>query len=259
MRLPQPRGRLAWFFDLDGTLVDLAPTPEAVQVPQALRDLLARLQRAGVALAVVSGRSLESIDALLAPLRLPAAGVHGAQRRDVAGRVHGVALPQLDAWAERLRCAAQRLHPDLLVESKPGALALHCRQVPQLWPQCVELMDQMAQSLPGFALQRGKMVVEIKPAHADKGQAVRAFLAEPPFRGRQPWYFGDDLTDEPAFAVVQAAGGVGVKIGEGETAAAYRLRSPEQLRTWLHTMAEALAGNAALAWGMGQRTVGGKT
>lgn len=236
--LPQPGADAAWFFDFDGTLVDLAQTPDAVRAPDDLVPVIGRLLELNVAVAIVSGRPLAEIDAFLAPLQLPAAGVHGSERRDALGQIHHIPVPDLNPAIEALR-ALCGTHPDLLCEVKPGALALHYRRVPHLGPLCLDAMEQAAQAVTGMTVLRGKMVAELKSAQADKGAAVRAFLAEPPFRGRRPWYFGDDVTDESAFAAVQDQGGVAVKLGEGDSVAAHRLDGPAALREWLdHAAAE---------------------
>ncbi|MDY0329991.1 MAG: trehalose-phosphatase [Thiomonas sp.] len=241
MELPQPSGRPAWLFDFDGTLAEIAPTPDAARVPRGLIDTVARLLDLEVAIAIVSGRPLAEIDALMAPLRLPAAGVHGAERRDAGGRVQRIAVPDLRPALDLLHSFGER-HDGVRVEVKPGAVALHYRLAPQLERDCIDIMERAAAEVPAMALLRGKMVVELKPQAVDKGRAVRAFLAEPPFRGRQAWYFGDDVTDEAAFAAVQDEGGIAVKLGEGPSVAAYRLPGPEQMLRWLERAAEGFEG-----------------
>ena len=230
--LPAPASGAAWFFDFDGTLVPIAPSPDRVASPDGLASLLSRLQSLDVALAVVTGRPLAEIDAHLAPLRLPCAGVHGVERRDSNGRLHRVEQPDLTNAVSAIQALCRR-EPSLRCEVKPGAVALHFRQAPQLQPLCEQTMADVAAVSPGMVVLRGKMVLELKPAIADKGRAVRAFLEEPPFRQRRPWYFGDDVTDEAAFQAVQDLGGVGVKIGDGETAAMHRLSGPGAMQAWL--------------------------
>jgi trehalose 6-phosphate phosphatase len=137
-----------------------------------------------------------------------------------------------------LRALCER-HPGLLLETKRGAVALHYRQVPALEDLCLTTMAEAATQVDGMGLLRGKMVVELKPRGAGKGLALRAFLDERPFLQRRPWFFGDDVTDEAGFEVVQAAGGVAVKVGPGDTLAAHRLDDPQALHDWL---GRALAG-----------------
>lgn len=230
----------AFFLDFDGTLVDLAPTPDAVLVPDALKHLLATLRDAADgALAIVSGRSIESIDALLAPLVLPVAGLHGAEWRDAQGACvrqfdADARLPQMQAVLE----AAVRAHPGMLLETKQISLALHYRNAPEREAQALEAVQRaIAPFADAFVLQPGKMVFEIKPAGVDKGRAIESLLAGTPFAGRTPCFAGDDLTDEAGFAVVNARGGLSIKIGEGNTVAHTRLPSVAHLLAWLAQLA----------------------
>ncbi len=238
---PQPARGSALFFDFDGTLAELAAQPDAVRVEPAVGACLSALSRVlGGAVAIVSGRPVAEIDHHLHPLRLPVAGVHGAERRGRDGFLRRIATPELGA-ARQLAQALVERHPALRLEVKPGALALHYRQAPELEDACVATMTEAQRRVEGMALMCGKMVVELKPRRASKGQAVRAFLDERPFRARRPWFFGDDVTDEAAFEAVLALGGVAVKIGEGETLAPYRLADPAALHAWMQAAAQALA------------------
>lgn len=223
----------ALFFDFDGTLADIAARPEQVQVAEGLPALLGRMSRTvGGALAVISGRPVAELDHHLRPLRLAAAGVHGAERRGADGALRRIAVPDLAPARERLQALVD-VHPALRLEVKPGALALHYRQAERLEDLCVQAMTEAQQRVDGMALLCGKKVVELKPRRASKGHALRAFMDERPFLRRRPWMFGDDVTDEAAFEAVLALGGVAVKVGEGDTLAPYRLHDPAALRTWL--------------------------
>ena len=246
--LPAPAGGAAWFFDFDGTLVHIAPSPDRVIPPDGMASLLSRLQSLDIAVAIVTGRPLVEIDAFLAPLQLPSAGVHGVERRDAHGRTHQVTLPDLSGAVAAIEALCRRERA-LRCEVKPGAVALHFRQAPHLQALCEATMTEVAATLPDVVLLRGKMVLELKPASADKGRAVRAFLEEPMFRGRRPWYFGDDVTDEAAFDAVQDLGGVAVKIGPGETAAGHRLGGPDALHAWLREATNRLQPSDAVALG----------
>lgn len=231
----------ALFFDFDGTLVELAPQPDAVQVHEELPRLLTQLGASlGGALAVVSGRTVAEIDQHLQPLRLCVAGVHGTERRGADGHVRRIAVAGLQDAADLVGSLCRR-HPALRMEIKPGAIALHYRQAPELEDDCLATMSDAIQRAEGMTLLRGKKVVEMKPRRASKGMAVRNFLEERPFRNRRPWYFGDDVTDEAAFDAVQALGGVAVKVGEGETLAAHRLDDPAAMRDWLTRAAQRLS------------------
>lgn len=230
----------ALFLDFDGTLADIAPQPQEVAVPGSLPPRLAALAKAlQGSLAIVTGRPIAEIDHFLAPLQLPAAGIHGAERRDAAGRWQYLPAPALDMVLGPLKtlCAA---NPGLLLERKSVALALHYRLAPTLEPQCRMVMLWAQQQLPDMVLMRGKQVIELKPRAASKDAAVRAFLTEAPFQGRQPWFFGDDVTDEAAFETVQALEGVAVKVGEGATQARYRVSSPAALQQWMQASLQAL-------------------
>ncbi len=234
--LPTFEDAAACFFDFDGTLVELAAHPDAVLVDDALRTALERLSRrlAGC-VAIITGRRVADIDRMLAPLRLPVAGVHGAERRRADGDWVRAPQPPLGAAAAHLRAWCAR-HPGAWLEEKPGALALHFRGADALEAPARAVIDE-ALALEGgevLALVAGKKLFELRAAHVDKGAAVRAFLAEPPFNGRRPWFFGDDVTDEDAFVAVRGLGGVTVKVGDGATAAEHRLRGPADLRRWLH-------------------------
>jgi trehalose 6-phosphate phosphatase len=229
-----PRG-CAFFFDFDGTLADIAPRPDAVKVepvvPRCLA-LLAQLEEG--ALAIVSGRPVDEIDAYLSPLRLPVAGVHGAERRGLDGKLRRMTLPPLGPAQEHVQAFVAR-HPGLQLELKPGAMALHYRGAPELEDACVAVMTEAQALVDDLGMICGKRVVELKPRQASKGAAVRSFMEEPPFRARQPWVFGDDVTDEAAFEAVLALGGVAVKIGAGESLAPYRLPDPAALHRWMQS------------------------
>lgn len=230
---PLPTRHGALFLDFDGTLVELADRPDGIRVPPTLPALLDQLNHhLDGALAVVTGRALAVVDHYLQPLRLSAAGVHGAERRIGDGITHHVPTPPLDAAAAMIEALCTQ-HPGLLMERKPGALALHYRQAPALAAACEAAMHDALAHAPGMALQHGKRVIEMKPAAASKGAAVQAFLQSAPFLARRPWFVGDDLTDESAIAYVQSVGGVGIRVGDGASQALHRLPDPAAVRAWL--------------------------
>lgn len=238
MQPPPPRADWAYFFDIDGTLAELAATPTQARVSPRLRERFAALQAATAgAVAIVSGRALEDIDGLFGRA-LPAAGLHGAERRDARGRVHranGVVRRRLHE-ARATIVGAIALHPGLLLEDKGQALALHYRGSPRLASYAHRIMHVQRDRLgPRFAVQRGKYVVELLSAGVDKGVAIRAFLAEPPFRGRLPVFLGDDVTDEAGFAAVAKCGGYAIKVGGGASGARFRLPSVRAVGAWLST------------------------
>jgi len=225
----------ALFLDFDNTLVDFAPLPESVMLPPDLITTLQRLQQAtNGALAIISGRPMEQIDHFLSPLRLPVAGVHGAERRSADGRVVQLQVPDIKRLLVYLQPLAAQ-HAGLLLEIKRGALALHYRRAPHLEQICVQAMTDALAHEQGFALLRGSMVVEAKAADADKGKAIAAFMDEAPFAGRRPVFIGDDITDEAGFAWVQSqsAGGLGIKVGPGPSLAHARIADPAAVRSML--------------------------
>ncbi len=226
----------ALFLDFDGTLVEIAAAPDQVVVPVGLIEVLARLaEQRGGALAVVSGRRIGDLDRFLAPLALPAAGLHGLERRRADGTIErsaaprwiGRLAPELDAFARR--------HPGVRVENKQLSIAVHYRAAPEAATAVRQFVDACAAALEHQAtVQLGKMVVEIRPAGRDKGAAIEAFMREAPFHGRTPVFLGDDLTDEHGFEAVNRLGGVSIRVGAPvESAAAWALPSVEAARAWL--------------------------
>lgn len=239
-----PVGKCAFFLDLDGTLLNFAPHPDAVSVDAGLRELLEKLrQRSHGAVALVSGRNIATLDSLLAPLKLPAAGLHGFERRNAAGVLTTYQPPNRRLFDDARRQMEQwvRTHPRLMLEDKGAALALHYRRVPKLEAAVVAAVTAIGERVRGSGLrvQRGHMVVELTPTDVTKASAVAAFMGEAPFAGRQPLYAGDDLTDESAFEWVNTAGGVSVAVNcLRPTAARTRLESVDEVRAWLHALVE---------------------
>jgi trehalose 6-phosphate phosphatase len=232
---------LAFFLDVDGTIVEIAPTPDDVVVDEELIEMLRALSvRTHGAVAFVSGRSIAILDTLFHPLILPAAGLHGFERRSGAGTYGRRSLPAGE-MLERARTALRTLcerHPELLLEDKRFALALHYRQAPELEREALTEMSRLVAALgPSFAMQRGRCVVELRPAAARKAAAIAAFMQEPPFHGRRPVSMGDDLTDECAFDWVNSAGGLSVAVGVShESVATAHLRSVQSARMWLRRL-----------------------
>ena len=235
--LPAWDTRRALFLDVDGTLLEIMAHPDDVRAAPQLRHLLETVSRSlDGALALVSGRSIASIDRIFAPLSLPAGGLHGLERRDARGRVH---YPS--GYADRIGAARRGLmdfvqsEPGLLLEDKGAALALHYRNAPALEDECRRRIG-IARAAAGddFHVQRGKMVLELKPSGQDKGTAVMAFMSEAPFRGRQPVFIGDDVTDEDGFRAVNALGGLSIRVGgSAGSAARYVAADVPEILDWL--------------------------
>jgi trehalose 6-phosphate phosphatase len=224
----------ALFFDVDGTLIELRPSPGDVEADGDLIGLLRRLRaRTDNAVALVSGRALSDLDRIFSPLTLPAAALHGAEVRYPDGELQAADPRVMD----HARPAAMRfvsLHPELLLEDKGATLAIHFRRKPELGPAVLQFMNGFAPS-DDVAVQEGKLVCELKPALFDKGGAIRSLMRRPPFLGRIPCFFGDDLTDETGFATVNALGGLSVRVGAPETPteASAHLLDAQALRTCL--------------------------
>jgi trehalose 6-phosphate phosphatase len=218
--------RLAIFTDFDGTLVEIAETPDAIDVPAELTDRLDRaLQDFDRAFAVLTGREISDIDRYLSPLQLPVAGAHGAQRRRADGTLEGIDR-EISATAEAIARELEPLaqaNPGLLLEAKEGAVAMHFRQAPELEGAVHLAMQESLMDHPQFTLVPGKMVLEARPVGFDKGAALKAFMQEEPFAGRTPIFIGDDRTDEDAFRAAQELGGIGIKLGPGDTSARMRI------------------------------------
>lgn len=230
---------LAFFLDFDGTLIEIAATPELASLPAATaRNVLRLRERLSGALAIVSGRDIASIDRYFSPHVLPVAGVHGLMRRDAAGRLRETAPPAVYCSAVSAEIyAAIASERGVLVESKPGAVAIHYRSAPEAELVCRGTAWTVAARWPDLHVQEGKMICELKPRGHDKGTAIRAFAAEAPFAGRVPIFAGDDLTDEHGFQAVNQLGGITIKVGSGPTAARYRASSPAALTAWLGRLA----------------------
>jgi trehalose 6-phosphate phosphatase len=214
---PPLPARAALLLDLDGTLIDIAPTPDAVVVPGDLPPTLRRLRaRLGDALAVVSGRPIAQLDALLGDAPYAVAGEHGAAVRHAPGAaIEWAALPDLPAgWIETAeRAAAGR--PGVLFERKAHGIVLHYRRAPAAGPALERVVHRMLDGhRDRFELLAGSMTWEIRPRGATKETAVNALMARAPFAGRVPVYIGDDVTDEDGMRGARALGGAGWRVGD---------------------------------------------
>ena len=228
-----PIARAALLLDLDGTLLDIAPTPEAVVVPPgliaSLRALRARLDGA---LAVVTGRPVDQVEALLGDAVPTIAGEHGGAIRHAADEpLDRVELPTpSEAWfAAGLRIVAA--HPGATLERKPNGFVLHYRAVPAVGPLLGEAMAALVAGSDRFVILPARKAWELRPRGADKGTAVEAVMRCTPFAGRLPVFIGDDVTDEDGMAAARRLGGVGLRVAEA-------FRDPAGVRAWLCKAAE---------------------
>jgi trehalose 6-phosphate phosphatase len=240
---PDPRPNWALFLDIDGTLLDIAARPDAVIVPDGVISLLDALNRSlDGAVALVSGRAIERIDAFFAPLILSAAGQHGAEIRIGHGAIETIRMPNGVAKLLASIQAFASTRPGILVEYKGMTIAVHYRSAPHYQAELERFLDEaIAGQSAGLEIMRGHLVFDIKPHGIDKGTAVDHFMRHPPFAERIPVFLGDDRTDEDGFAAANRLGGFGVKVGgHGPTAAGWRMKNPVEVRSWLGSFAQAL-------------------
>lgn len=244
LALPSSLHDWALFLDVDGTLLDIAPAPDAVVVPPILRAALDILQpQLSGALALLSGRALSDLDQLFAPLRLAGAGLHGAEWRDAHGAHHRA---EMDTEAmDEARRRAYQLTADLtgvVVEDKGMAIALHWRHAPACEDPLRSGVEAIAR-VTGVAVQPGKCVFELKPAGVNKGIALQKLSEMPTFAGRRPLFIGDDLTDAFAIEAAQRLGGLGVAVGPTlADIADFVLADPAAVRAQLMCWSEGRTG-----------------
>jgi trehalose 6-phosphate phosphatase len=232
--LPPPSLEWCLFLDVDGTLIELTDSPLETFADPGLKTLLGHVtERLGGAVALVSGRSIGYLDALFAPLKLPAAGLHGVERRKASGVLHGASF--VDTQLTQARAAVNALvnaNPGTSVEDKGRTVAVHYRMAPQLESVVRHELAAIAKPLgTNYHIQEGNMVLEIKPRGFTKATAIKAFMKEPPFSGRKPVFIGDDLTDQDGFRLVEDQGGISIAVGQ------YRMENAAAVRGWLQGIA----------------------
>lgn len=243
-----PLASTALFLDVDGTLIDIAPNPGAVVVPPSLlRDLKRLQQRLDGALALVSGRTIEDLDHLFAPVRLRASGVHGAEFRfEPDGRIEMLVetLP-VEVWSRLLELLTR--YPGTFAENKAFSFAIHYRAAPTVGPDLRrELEAFLADRVElGLALMPGHFVFELKRPGINKGAAITRFLDQPAFRGRRPVFLGDDVTDRPGFDLVTSRDGLAYAVTAQVAGVAGTFPDPAAVRHWLAALAA--AGTTATA------------
>jgi trehalose 6-phosphate phosphatase len=228
----------AVLLDVDGTILDIAPTPLEVVVPAGLTAALETLSnRTGGALAFVSGRPLAELDLFFAPLRLAAIAGHGAEMRLADGSV-ARANQMLDPGLKEQLAAIAVGKPGVVVEDKQYSFALHFRQAPHFARAVRDEVSAVCARFPAAPLEilPGKSVVEVKQPSFNKGTAVRELMRHAPFKGRRPIFVGDDVTDEAAFAVLPEFGGVGFSVGRAMDGIAGTFETPGDVRRWIAEM-----------------------
>jgi trehalose 6-phosphate phosphatase len=237
----------AILLDVDGTILDLAPTPREVFVSRSLRETLARLwKRTEGGIAFVSGRPVSELDLIFSPLQLPTIGGHGAELRTIAGATPSAPrLPPLDPALKRQFAAIAEAGPGIILEDKGYSLALHYRLVPRWGASVHEAVVAVCADYPQFALDvlAGKSVVEVKPTGFNKGTGIRELMKCLPFRGRRPIFVGDDVTDEAAFAVLPEFDGLGFSVGRELPGVAGFFQTPSDVRAWLYRVADTVEAN----------------
>src|SRR3979490_162706 len=235
----------ALLLDIDGTLLDLAPTPREVWVPPDLAKTLPRLlTRTSGALALVSGRSVNDIDLIFAPMQFPAVGGHGAEMRlspeDESVSSHA---PPMDKELKRRLAAIARLSPGILLEDKGYSLALHYRLAPPAETANYAAGSLIRADLPNAPIEvlPGKCVCEIKHSGFDKASGVRELMTHEPFKGRQPIFIGDDVTDESVFGIMPDLGGLAFSVGRRAQGVAGHFDEPRDVRGGLPPLPRAQA------------------
>lgn len=237
--VPLPQNPWCLFLDVDGTLLELADSPGGVAVDPQLLPLLESLAQASSgALALVSGRTIQNLDQLLGSSHLPIAGLHGCERRDASGHLH--VAPVAREQLSEVRAGLDRLvarHPGLMLEDKGAGLALHFLKARELEHELrAEVALLAAPLVPRFTILDGHAVIEVKPAAHTKDSAVTAFMEEPPFRGRQPIFIGDDVTDRDGFTAVRRySGGLAIAVGP-RVKSEWWLPDPRAVREWLQQL-----------------------
>ncbi len=244
-RAPAPRidpRTTAVFLDIDGTLLDIAPTPLEVMVSDELRATLASLFTIfGGAIAFVSGRPIAEMDRLFDPLRLPAVGGHGAEvrfRRDSEAKRSKIAT--LDDELRAAFARIGRIGEGVIIEDKGYSLAIHYRQAPQLGGEIMKSVTAICKNerCDSLEILPGKLVIEIKPGGYDKGTGLRELMSVPPFTGRKAIFIGDDVTDNAAFSVLPDFGGAGFSVGGVVPGTSYNFDGPQDVRRWLRHLSE---------------------
>jgi trehalose 6-phosphate phosphatase len=239
--------KCAILLDIDGTILDLAPSPQQVWVPPGLRRTLTRLDElTGGAVALVSGRSLNDIDLIFSPLELAAIGGHGAELRAAAGAAPTRRVAPLSTALKRRLAGVTEIGKGILAEDKGYSLALHYRLAPDREAELRAAVDEICETAaPGSVeILPGKFVIEIKAAGVSKASAVCDLMTYSPFVDRNPIFIGDDTTDIPVFSIIPKFGGLGFSVGKIVADVNGHFDTPESVRAWLARIAAEGAGAA---------------
>ncbi|XIA65458.1 trehalose-phosphatase [Bradyrhizobium sp. TZ2] len=227
----------AILLDIDGTLLDLMPTPREVWVPPGLAKTLNRLvERTKGALALVSGRSLNDIDLIFAPDLFPAVGGHGAEMRlELDSEAVAAHAPPMDRELKRRLAAIAKLSPGILLEDKGYSLALHYRLAPHAEKAIYAAVSLIRADLPNAPIEvlPGKCVCEIKHSGFTKASGVLELMTHEPFKGRRPLFIGDDVTDETVFAIMPDLDGLAFSVGRRAKGVAGHFDAPSDVREFL--------------------------
>lgn len=236
---------VAILLDVDGTILDIAPTPHAVHVPDDLLRTLSLVgERTDGAMALVSGRPIADLDLIFAPLRLPAIGGHGAEiRPDPLQEHYEQRATALDRSLKQRLMDIARRYEGVATEDKGYSLALHYRLALEQGLNVVDDVFRVCKGYPPetFELLTGKAVIEVKSVGFNKGSAVRELMTYPPFAGRAPIFIGDDVTDEAAFEVVPDFNGFAISVGRKVPGVDAVFRAPEDVRRWLDRISQTVA------------------
>ncbi|HEY0219043.1 MAG TPA: trehalose-phosphatase [Afipia sp.] len=227
----------AFLLDIDGTLLDLAATPSEVKVPRGLEATLSELHaRTDGALALVSGRSLDDIDRIFAPMLLPVVGGHGAEMRlSASNEAVDVHAPPMDKDLKKRFAAIAQLSPGILLEDKGYSLALHYRLAPHFERTIYDAVSAIRADLPEAPIEvlPGKSVCEIKHSGFTKASGVTELMKHEPFVGRQPIFIGDDVTDETVFAIMPSMNGISFSVSRHARGVDGYFEAPVDVRAWL--------------------------